>query len=51
MRAAINNNLFVSGLLWPGKPGRLLAAIADGLVQIFVTGELQIELPEIGTVV
>ena len=45
MRAVIDNNLFVSSLLWPGKPGRLLAAVADGHVQIFVTEELQIELP------
>ena len=36
---------------WPGKPGRRLAAVADGHVQIFVTEEFQIELPEIGAVV
>jgi uncharacterized protein len=47
VRAVIDNNLFVSGLLWPGKPGRLLAAVADGHIRIFVTQELLSELRDV----
>jgi putative PIN family toxin of toxin-antitoxin system len=47
VRAVIDNNLFVSGLLWPGKPGRLLAAVAGGHIRIFITQELLTELREV----
>ena len=47
MRAVIDHNLFVSGLLWPGKPGRLLAAVADGQIRLFLTQELLTELREV----
>ncbi len=44
MRAVIDNNLLVSGLLWGGKPGRLFAAIAEGKLQLFLSDPLLAEL-------
>jgi predicted nucleic acid-binding protein len=36
VRAVIDNNVLVSGLLWGDKPGRVLTAVAEGRVQIFL---------------
>ena len=47
MRAVIDNNVLVSGLLWGDKPGRVLAAVAEGHVQIFLSEELLAELREV----
>ena len=47
MRAVIDNNVLVSGLLWGDKPGRVLAAVAEGQVQIFLSEELLAELREV----
>jgi len=47
VRAVIDNNLLVSGLLWTGKPGRLLAAVANGQIRIFITQELLAELRQV----
>ncbi len=47
MRAVIDNDVLVSGLLWGDKPGRVLAAVARGHVQIFLSEELLAELREV----
>jgi len=47
VRAVIDNNLLVSGLLWSGKPGRLLQAVAEGGVQLFLSEQLLAELREV----
>ena len=47
MRAVIDNNVLVSGLLWGNTPGRVLAAVAEGHVQIFLSEELLAELREV----
>ena len=47
MRAVIDNNVLVSGLLWGDKPGRVLTAVAEGRVQIFLSEELLAELREV----
>ena len=47
MRAVVDNNVLVSGLLWGDKPGRVLAAVAEGHVQIFLSEELLAELQEV----
>jgi putative PIN family toxin of toxin-antitoxin system len=47
VRAVIDNNVLVSGLLWGDKPGRVLAAVAEGRVQIFLSEELLAELREV----
>ena len=44
MRAVVDNNLFVSGLLWGDKPGRLFNAVAAGRLQIFLSEALLAEL-------
>ena len=47
MRAVVDNNLLVSGLFWGGKPGRILAAVAHGQVQLFLSEQLLAELREV----
>ena len=47
MRAVVDNNLFVSGLLWGDKPGRLFGAAAAGRLQIFLSEALLAELREV----
>jgi len=47
VRAVIDNNLLVSGLLWGDKPGRILAAAADGQVQLLLSDQLLSELAEV----
>jgi putative PIN family toxin of toxin-antitoxin system len=47
VRAVIDNNVLVSGLLWGDKPGRVLAAVAEGHVHIFLSEELLAELREV----
>jgi putative PIN family toxin of toxin-antitoxin system len=47
VRAVIDNNLLVSGLLWGEKPGRLLQAVANGDIQLFLSEELLKELREV----
>jgi uncharacterized protein len=47
VRAVIDNNVLVSGLLWGDKPGRVLAAVAEGHVQVFLSEELLAELGEV----
>jgi putative PIN family toxin of toxin-antitoxin system len=47
VRAVIDNNVLVSGLLWGDKPGRVLAAVAEGHIHIFLSEELLAELREV----
>jgi putative PIN family toxin of toxin-antitoxin system len=47
VRAVVDNNLFVSGLLWGDKPGRLIDAAAIGRLQIFLSDALLAELREV----
>jgi uncharacterized protein len=47
VRAVVDNNLFVSGLLWGDKPGRLFGAVATGRLQIFLSDALVAELREV----
>ena len=47
MRAVVDNNLFVSGLLWGDKPGRLFGAAATGRLQIFLSEALLAELRQV----
>jgi len=47
VRAVIDNNVLVSGLLWGDKPGRVLTAVAEGRIQIFLSEELLAELREV----
>lgn len=47
MRAVVDNNLFVSGLLWGDKPGRLFNAVVAGRLQIFLSEALLAELCEV----
>ncbi len=47
MKAVIDNNLLVSGLLWGGQPGRLLLSVVDGRVRLFLSELLLVELREV----
>jgi putative PIN family toxin of toxin-antitoxin system len=47
VRAVVDNNLFVSGLLWGDKPGRLFNAVVAGRLQIFLSDALLTELREV----
>ena len=47
MRAVVYNNLLVSGLLWGDQPGRLLRAVADGSLLLFLSEPLLAELREV----
>ncbi|MBI3852102.1 MAG: putative toxin-antitoxin system toxin component, PIN family [Verrucomicrobia bacterium] len=47
MRAVVDNNLFVSGLLWGDQPGRLFSALAVGRLEIFLSEALLAELREV----
>jgi uncharacterized protein len=47
VRAVVDNNLLVSGLLWGGNPGRLFNAVAAGRLQIFLSEAILSELREV----
>lgn len=47
MRAVVDTNLLVSGLLWGNQPGRLLASVASGDLQIFLTDALLDEFEKV----
>jgi putative PIN family toxin of toxin-antitoxin system len=47
VRAVVDNNVLVSGLLWGDNPGRLLSAAATGRLQIFLSEALLAELREV----
>lgn len=47
MRAVVDNNVLVSGLLWGDNPGRLFIAAVTGRLQIFLSEALLAELREV----
>lgn len=47
MKAVVDNNLLVSGLLWDGLPSRLLEAVRDGRVQLAISLSLYEELEDV----
>ena len=47
VKAVVDTNVLVSGLLWPGKPSRLLDAILDNRVELCLTQPLLAELTEV----
>ena len=47
MRAVADTNTVVSGLLWRGKPRRVLDAARDGIVELFASPALLEELQDV----
>lgn len=47
MKAVVDTNLLVSGLLWGNLPGRLIQAVADGRVRLYLSESLLTELGEV----
>ena len=47
MRAVVDTNTLVSGLLWRGNPFRILDAIFDNRVELCLTEELLAELSDV----
>jgi putative PIN family toxin of toxin-antitoxin system len=47
VKAVVDNNLLVSGLLWDGLPSRLLEAARDGRVQLAISLSLYEELEDV----
>jgi putative PIN family toxin of toxin-antitoxin system len=43
MRAVIDTNVFVSGLLWSGLPSKIINAWSDGRIRVFLTMEILAE--------
>lgn len=47
MRIVIDTNIWVSGLLWRGKPWQLLRLAEDGKVKICIAYQMLLELTEV----
>jgi uncharacterized protein len=47
VKAVVDTNVLVSGLLWPGNPSRLLDAILDNRLEFCTTEELLAELRDV----
>ena len=47
VKAVVDTNVLVSGLLWPGNPSRLLDAILDNRIELCVTEDLLAELRDV----
>ena len=47
VKAVVDNNLIVSGLLWNGPPSRLMEAVRDGRVQLAFSLSLYEELADV----
>ncbi|MBI4660603.1 MAG: putative toxin-antitoxin system toxin component, PIN family [Verrucomicrobia bacterium] len=47
MKAVVDNNLIVSGLLWGGPPSRLMEAVRDGRVELAFSLSLYAELEDV----
>ena len=47
MRAVVDTNTLVSGLLWRGNPSRVLDAVLDNRLELCVTEELLEELNDV----
>jgi len=49
MRVVIDTNLWVSGLLWRGQPGKLLRLAEAGRIEVCMTPSMLAELAEVLT--
>jgi len=47
MKIVIDNNVLISGILWGGKPMRVLERIDSGIDQAFTSREILIELDRV----
>ena len=47
MRAVIDTNVLIAGLLWHGPPHALLAQVRDGTISLVSTPTLQAELADV----
>ena len=47
MRAVLDTNVIVSGLLWRDNPRRVLDCARDGIIEIFTSAELLEELEDV----
>jgi putative PIN family toxin of toxin-antitoxin system len=47
VKAVVDTNILVSGLLWRGNPSRILDAILDNRVELCLTEELLAELRDV----
>lgn len=47
MRAVVDTNVLVSGLLWRGNPARVLDAILENRLELCLTEELLCELDDV----
>jgi putative PIN family toxin of toxin-antitoxin system len=47
VRAVIDNNLIISGLLWSGAPFRLLDAVRNGRLELVLSPDLYLELEDV----
>lgn len=47
VKAVVDTNLLVSGLLWSGPPSRLMEAVRDGRVRLAFSLSLYEELEEV----
>lgn len=47
MRVTIDTNTVISGLFWKGNPRKVLDAARDGIIEIFTTSDLLLELEEV----
>jgi uncharacterized protein len=47
VKAVVDNNLLISGLLWSGPPYRLLEAIRDGELHLVLSPDLYLELEDV----
>ena len=47
MRVVADTNIVVSGLLWRGNPRRVLDAARDGIIELFTSPTLLVELQDV----
>jgi uncharacterized protein len=47
VKAVVDTNTLVSGLLWHGKPSRILDAVLDNRLELCLTEELLTELRDV----
>jgi len=47
VKAVVDTNILVSGLLWRGNPSRILDAVLDNRIELWLTEELLAELSDV----
>ena len=47
MRAVVDTNLIVSGLLWGGPPSKLMEAVSEGRLELLLSPDLYLELEDV----